>query len=248
MQTGHKIHLVHSLQRANGSYYLIWNPIPSDSFQFFNESEGACTRQDNTDLPQQAAMYPEPLSSLLSPLGARDKGPGNQKWLPATWVGCRAQPVMYAFSISSKKLNSLPSHSPQHKGILNPTKGMPESKFLASNKENEECNVAGLLGSKGEMINHQWGSMTVEGKSASLSILFFLPSSLSPFKMNFKVLFTVESSLHALASCLNSASPTISASIQKTPVNKIEPSLKTNMGTSLRRFYAVIFILKRQKC
>lgn len=85
--------------------------------------------------------------------------------------------------------------------------------------------------------------MTVEGKSASLGILFFLPSSLSPFKMNFKVLFTVESSLHALASCLKSASPIISASIQKTPVDKIEPSLKTNMGTSFRRFYAVVFIL-----
>lgn len=50
--------------------------------------------------------------------------------------------------------------------------------------------VAGLLGSKGEIINHQWGRMTVDGNSASLSVLFVLPSSLSPFKMNFKRLFT----------------------------------------------------------
>lgn len=78
--------------------------------------------------------------------------------------------------------------------------------------------VAGLLGSKGEMINHQRGRMTVDGKSASLSILFFLPSSLSSFKMNFKRLFTVESPLHALASCLKSASLILSASIQKTLV------------------------------
>jgi len=78
--------------------------------------------------------------------------------------------------------------------------------------------VAGLLGSTGEMINHQGGRMTVDGKSASLSILFFLPSSLSPFKMNFKRLFTVESPLCALAACMKSASTILSASIQKTLV------------------------------
>lgn len=53
--------------------------------------------------------------------------------------------------------------------------------------------VAGLLGSEGEKINYQRGRMTIDGKSASLSILVFLPSSLSPFKMNFKRLFTVKS-------------------------------------------------------
>lgn len=76
--------------------------------------------------------------------------------------------------------------------------------------------VAALLGSKREVINHQRGRMTVDGKSASLSILVLLPSSLSPFKMNFKILFTVKSPLHALASCLESANPIHFARIQKT--------------------------------
>lgn len=154
-------------------------------------------------------------SSLLSSPGARAVGSESHKWLPATWVGCRALPIMYTFSISLEKWNSLPSHSPEHKGILNPTEGMPKIKFLASNEENEECDVAGLLGSKGEMTNYHWGRMTVEDKSASLGIYFDLPSSISHFKMNFKGLFTVEYPLHALASRLKSVSSILSASIQK---------------------------------
>lgn len=142
-------------------------------------------------------------------------GSESHKWLPATWVGCRALPITYTFSISLEKRNSLLSHSPEHKGILNPTEGTPKIKFLASNEENEECDVAGLLGSKGEITNYQRGRMTVEDKSASLGILFYLPSFLSHFKMNSKGLFTVESPLHSLASRLKSVSSILSASIQE---------------------------------
>lgn len=74
-----------------------------------------------------------------------------------------------------------PSPSPQCKGPLNPVNGMQKSKPLPNTKD-EECNISGLLGSKGgqgEMINYQWGRMTEEGKSASLGILFLF--SLSVF-------------------------------------------------------------------
>lgn len=136
------------------------------------------------------------VSSLVSLACVRDVGSGSHKWLPATLVGRRAQPLICAFSISAEKWNSLPSYSPQHKGILDPTKGMPKIKFFHQQSKWGMC-VSGPLGSKGEMINHQQGRMTVDSKSASLSILFFLLVSLFPFKMNSKRLLTVESPLHA---------------------------------------------------
>lgn len=155
-------------------------------------------------------------SSLASLACVRDVGSGSHKWLPATLVGWRAQPLIHDLAYLLRSETPFPHTHHTTKVFWILQKACQISNF-SINRENEECVYLVCWAQRGRWLITSKGGW-LDGKSAYLSILFFLPISLSPFKMNSERLFTVESPLHALASCLKSASHILFANIQKTLV------------------------------